>query len=63
LRAGELLRQHGLSPEARRTQLVLADAAGLVWIVGIRRGNRLAVSDAGEGAWLVHAAAAVRPER
>jgi tRNA(Ile)-lysidine synthase len=62
LKVGELLRQCGHSPSQRREQLVLADDTGVLWVVGVRRSDRLAAPVAGEPAWLVHVARDERPD-
>lgn len=62
MNVGELLRQCGLSPAARRAHLVLADAEGVLWVVGVRRSNRLVASEGSEAAWLVRITDTGRPE-
>jgi tRNA(Ile)-lysidine synthase len=61
-KVAEILRQQGLSPQARRAQLVLADDDGVLWVVGIRRSDRLGVPGPGEPAWIVHVTGADRPD-
>ena len=53
-RLGEFLSSQPVSRALRARPIVLADARGILWVVGVRRSARAAVTDATRRALWVH---------